>query len=138
MVITKRFQVPSKGGADIIDITPHVEEAVQASGLRAGTVTVFVAHTTAGITIIEAESGALEDFKAVWDRIAPSGMAYQHNIRTNDDNAHSHLRASLLGASLVVPFADGKLTLGIWQRIILVDFDSRARKRDMVLQIMGE
>lgn len=138
MVVTKRFTVASKGNADIIDLTDKVQRKVSASGLEAGTVTVFAAHTTAGVTIIEVEEGLLEDFQAVWERIAPRGGTYQHDIRTHDDNAHSHLRASILGPSLVVPFAGKRLLLGRWQRIILMDFDSRPRQREIVLQLLGE
>jgi secondary thiamine-phosphate synthase enzyme len=138
MVVTKKIRVKTQGDCDIVDITDAVQRELSSTPLKAGIVTVFMAHTTAGLTIIESEGGLLEDFKNVWENIAPQHSAYQHNIRAHDDNAHSHLRASILGPSLVVPFAEKRLTLGVWQRLVMMDFDSRPRHRDLVLQFLGE
>ena len=138
MVITKQISLQSKGGCDIIDITPQVEQQVAGIDINSGTVTVFVAGSTAGISTIEFESGLLSDFQSMWERNAPKNISYDHNRRWGDGNGHSHVRASLLSASLVVPFNDKKLSLGTWQQIVLVDFDNRPRSRQIILQVMGE
>jgi secondary thiamine-phosphate synthase enzyme len=138
MVVTKQISLQSKGGCDIIDITPQVEQQVAGIDINSGTVTVFVAGSTAGISTIEFESGLLSDFQGMWERNAPKNIPYDHNRRWGDGNGHSHVRASLLGASLVVPFNDKKLSLGTWQQIVLVDFDNRPRSRQIILQVMGE
>ena len=138
MVIGKRIDVQTKGHCDLIDITRQVAEQINESGVNNGTVTLFVAGSTAGLSTIEFESGLLSDFQDMWQRTVPKGIAYRHDQRWGDGNGFSHVRASLLGASLVVPFMNRKLTLGTWQQIILVDFDNRPRSREIVLQIMGE
>ena len=138
MVVTDRIGLQTKGHCDTVDITPQVARHVGESGVNNGTVTVFVAGSTAGVTTIEYESGVLADLQRLWDRIAPTDIPYDHDRRWGDGNGYSHVRASLLGCSLVVPFADGRLTLGTWQQIVLVDFDNRPRSRQVVLQIMGE
>jgi secondary thiamine-phosphate synthase enzyme len=138
MVVTKKISLQTRGNCDIIDITPQVEHEVVTAKINSGTVTVFVAGSTAGVTTIESESGLLADFKNMWERMVPKNMPYDHDGRWGDGNGFSHVRASLLGPSLVVPFSDRKLTLGTWQQIVLVDFDNRPRSRQIVLQIMGE
>jgi secondary thiamine-phosphate synthase enzyme len=138
MVIGKRINVQTKGYCDLIDITRQVAEQINESGVNNGTVTIFVAGSTAGLSTIEFESGLLADFQDMWQRTVPQDITYRHDQRWGDGNGFSHVRASLLGASLVVPFIDKKLTLGTWQQIILVDFDNRPRSRQIVLQIMGE
>jgi len=138
MVVTKRISLQSKGQCDIIDITPQVEQQIAEAEVNNGTVTLFVTGSTAGITTIEFESGLLSDFQSMWERSIPKNIPYNHDRRWGDGNGYSHVRASLLGASLVVPFNDKKLSLGTWQQIVVVDFDSRARARQIVLQIMGE
>jgi secondary thiamine-phosphate synthase enzyme len=138
MVVTKKIDFQTKGECDIIDITPQVEQQVAEAGINNGVVTLFVAGSTAGITTIEFESGLLADFQSMWDRIVPKNIPYNHDRRWGDGNGYSHVRASLLGASLAVPFNDKRLTLGTWQQIVLVDFDNRPRSRQVVLQIMGE
>jgi secondary thiamine-phosphate synthase enzyme len=138
MVVTKRIKLETKGNCDIIDITPQVEHEVALAKLNSGTVAVFVAGSTAGVTTIEFESGLLADFKNMWERIVPKNIPYDHDSRWGDGNGFSHVRASLLGSSLVVPFSDRKLTLGTWQQIVFADFDNRPRSRQIVLQIMGE
>lgn len=143
MVITKTVQVQTDPIADrqhtaIIDITPRVAEQVADAGINSGTATLFVVGSTAGITTIEFEPGLLSDFKDMWARIVPQNIAYDHDRRWGDGNGYSHVRASLLGASLVIPFNDKRLTLGTWQQIVLVDFDNRPRSRQIIVQIMGE
>ena len=138
MVLTKKISLQTEGQCDIIDITPQVEQQVAETGMNSGTATVFVAGSTAGISTIEYESGLVSDFKDMWERNAPKNIPYDHDRRWDDGNGYSHVRASLLGASLVVPFNDKRLTLGTWQQIVLVDFDNRPRSRQIILQIMGE
>ncbi len=138
MVVTKNISLHTKGHCDIIDITPQVEQQVAESGVSHGTVTVFVTGSTAGITTIENEAGLISDFQKMWERLAPTNIPYDHDQRWGDGNGYSHLRASLLGASLVVPFSHKRLALGTWQQIVLVDFDNRARSRQVILQIIGE
>jgi len=138
MVITKKISLQSKGNCDIIDITPQVEKQVVEANINSGTATVFVTGSTAGVTAIEFEPGLISDFKAMWERNVPQNIPYDHDRRWGDGNGYSHIRASLLGSSLVVPFNDKRLTLGTWQQIILVDFDNRPRSREIVLQIIGE
>ena len=138
MVITTRISLQTKGECDIIDITPQVEQQVTGTDINSGTVTLFVAGSTAGISTIEFESGLLSDFQSMWERNVPQKITYAHNRAWGEGNGHSHVRASLLGASLVVPFNDKRLTLGTWQQIVLVDFDNRPRSRQIVVQIMGE
>lgn len=137
MVITGEITLQTKGNCDIIDITPQVEQRVAKAGVKNGTVTVFVTGSTAGITTIEFESGLLSDFNSMWERVISKNVDYDHD-RGGEGNGYSHVRASLLGASLVVPISGGKLTLGTWQQIVLVDFDNRPRSRQIILQIMGE
>ena len=138
MVVTKKISLQTKGECDIIDITPQVEQQIAEAGIDSGTATLFVAGSTAGITTIEFESGVLSDFKGVWERGVPRNIPYEHDRRWGDGNGYSHVRASLLGASLVVPFSNRKLILGTWQQIILVDFDNRSRSRQIIVQIMGD
>ncbi len=138
MVVTRELQLRTQGNCDIRDITAQVSEAVKESGLQAGTVTIFSPGSTAGLTTIEYESGALADLRRVLDKIAPPGQDYQHHLRWGDDNGHSHIRAALIGPSLTVPFVKRQLTLGTWQQIVFIDFDTRPRERRLILQIMGE
>jgi secondary thiamine-phosphate synthase enzyme len=129
--------VSTRGRTDVVDITGPVGEAVRRSGLMSGTVTVFVTGSTAGVTTIEFEPGLVHDIREAFERIAPESAEYRHHERWGDDNGHSHVRASILGPSLAVPFNEGKLLLGTWQQIILVDFDTRPRDRELILQILG-
>ena len=138
MVKTYTLQLSTKGNSEITDITPQIARALLAAKLASGTVTVFCPGSTAGVTTIEFEPGAVADLRACFERIAPEDLTYQHELRWHDGNGHSHVRASLLGPSLTVPFSDGKLLLGTWQQIILVDFDNRPRQREVVLQFVGE
>jgi secondary thiamine-phosphate synthase enzyme len=130
--------VPTRGQGDAHDITSAVAEAVRQSRVAAGIVTVFVVGSTAGITTIEFEPGALEDFNNLFDDLAPKQAAYAHHERWGDDNGSSHIRAALLGPSLTIPFVEGELTLGTWQQILLLEFDTRPRQRELVVQIIGD
>ena len=128
-----------KGNTQVENVTTSVQRALAGTGLKAGLVTVFIKHTTASVMIIEDEPGIRADTKAVWDRLVPADPAWQHNTRNaGEDNAHSHLRAQMQGVSQTIPFTDGHLTLGTWQQVVVVDFDTRSRMRDLVLQIVGE
>jgi secondary thiamine-phosphate synthase enzyme len=138
MVITRQIGLKTKGNCDIIDITAEVAQQISETDISQGTVTVFIAGSTAGITTIEFEPGLAADLQTMWERLVPQSIPYHHDRRWGDGNGHSHVRASLLGASLVVPFSHKQLILGTWQQIVLVDFDNRARSRQVVLQIMGE
>jgi secondary thiamine-phosphate synthase enzyme len=137
-VISSSFILQTQGKTEIIDISEQVRQRVSESGILSGIVTIFIAGSTAGLTTIEYEPGLIMDFQALWKRIAPEEIPYDHNERWGDGNGYSHVRASLLGASLTVPFMDKKLSLGTWQQIVLVDFDNRSRSRQIILQIIGE
>jgi len=139
MVKTKKVKVKTKGNCDVVNITEQVSEAVAQSGINEATVTLFNVGSTAGITTTEYEPGLVNyDIAAAFEKIAPANGRYEHEETWHDDNGHSHVRASLLGPSLSVPVVDGQLTLGTWQQIILVDFDTRPRTRTVVCQIIGE
>jgi len=128
-----------KGNTHVENVTDLVRKALTGTGLKIGIVTVFIKHTTASVMIIEDEPGIRADTKALWDRLVPADPDWQHNTRNaGEDNAHSHLRGQLQGQSVTIPFNDGALTLGTWQQIVVVDFDTRARTRDLVVQVMGE
>lgn len=137
-VKTETINLNTQGNADIQDITDQVSRAVQDSGLNDGVVTVFTASSTSGLTTIEYESGCVSDLRRLFDEIVDPARHYAHNARWGDGNGHSHVRAALLGASFSVPFVNRRLTLGTWQQIIFIDFDNRQRRRELVVQIMGE
>ena len=133
------LQLNMKGNTQVENVTDLVRKALRGTGLKVGIVTVFIKHTTAAVMIIEDEPGIRADTKALWDRLIPADPAWQHNTRNaGEDNAHSHLRGQLQGQSVTIPFNDGALTLGTWQQIVVVDFDTRARTRDLVVQVIGE
>jgi len=137
-VHTERLRLQTAGDGDIIDITEAVAGCVYQSGLHDGIVTIFVPGSTAGLTTVEYEPGLVKDLQELFDRIAPRGPVYHHDARWGDGNGYSHVRASLLGPSLTVPFVAGAMTLGTWQQIILIDMDNRSRRREIVVQVMGE
>ncbi|MEE9459096.1 MAG: secondary thiamine-phosphate synthase enzyme YjbQ [Candidatus Bathyarchaeia archaeon] len=137
-VLTEHISVKTKGEVDIIDLTDKIEGAVENSGLSKGIVTIFVPGSTGALTTIEYEPGLLQDFPAALERIAGRDISYEHETRWHDGNGHSHVRASLLGPSLTVPFNDSKLILGTWQQIVFVELDVRSRARNLVVQIIGE
>jgi secondary thiamine-phosphate synthase enzyme len=135
---TATFHLKTKGFSDAHDITSTVQEFLSSSSLERGIATVFVPGSTAGITTMEFESGAIADLQSAIERIAPRDIEYSHDRRWGDGNGFAHVRAALLGPSLAVPFAGGKLQLGTWQQIILIDFDNRPRTREVHVQIVGE
>jgi secondary thiamine-phosphate synthase enzyme len=139
MVKTEKITIKTKGNCDVINITEEVDTTVSRSNIHSGTVTLFNIGSTAGITTTEFEPGlANYDIKAAFEKIAPENARYEHEQTWHDDNGHAHVRASLLGPSLSVPIVDGRLTLGTWQQIILVDFDTRVRTRTIICQIIGD
>ena len=139
MVKTHELKIETRGDCEVINITDQVAGAVVKSGVGNGTVTVFNVGSTAGITTTEFEPGLVNhDLAAAFEKIAPEHQRYEHEETWHDDNGHSHVRASLLGPSLCVPIVGGRLTLGTWQQIILVDFDTRSRTRTVVCQMVGE
>ena len=138
-VKTVSLRLTMQGNTQIENMTKSVVDALAGTGLMAGIVTVFVKHTTASVMIIEDEPGIRADTKTFWDRAVQADPAWQHNTRNaGEDNAHSHLRGQLQGPSVTIPFLDGAMLLGIWQQIVLVDFDTRSRTREIIIQIMGE
>ncbi len=138
-VITKQFSVDMKGDTHIKNITERTRDIRKELELNAGIVTLFIKHTTASVMIFEDEPSLRQDTKDIWNKLIPANPEWQHNTRnTGEDNGHSHLRGQVQGQSLTIPFTEKSLTLGIWQQIVVVDFDTRARTRDIVVQIIGE
>ncbi len=139
MTHTGRIQIDTQGNTQVLDITERVARVVAQSGAKNGMAVVFVVGSTAGITTTEAEPGLLtHDLKAFFERLAPEDDYYKHEATWGDDNGHAHVRASALGPSLTVPIVEGRMTLGTWQQIVLLDFDTRGRRREVVVQVMGE
>ena len=139
MVKTEKITIKTRGNCDVVDMTEQVSTAVARAEIHSGTVTVFNIGSTAGITTTEYEPGlANYDIEAAFEKIAPEHARYEHEQTWHDDNGHAHVRASLLGPSLSIPIVEGRLTLGTWQQIILVDFDTRPRTRTIVCQIIGD
>ncbi len=133
------LRVAMQGDCQVENITDRLRAALEETHLRAGIFTVFIRHTTASVLIIEDEPGIRADTKAIWERLIPVDPTWQHNERNaGEDNGHSHLRGQLQGHSLTIPFNDGTMVLGTWQQVVVLDFDTRARTRDVVLQIIGE
>ena len=137
-LVTDSVAVSTRGDSHMIDLTARVQEVVHRHRFREGQALVFVSGSTAGLTTVEFEPGLRKDLPAAFERLAPRGMRYEHEETWHDDNGHAHVRASLLGPSLAVPFDEGRLLLGTWQQIVLVDFDTRPRRRDVVVQLSGE
>jgi secondary thiamine-phosphate synthase enzyme len=137
MVSTHRRAVSTQGQGDAYDITAQVASAIAESGLTAGVATIFVVGSTAALTTIEFEPGAVSDFNGLLERLAPRAAEYIHHQRWGDDNGSSHVRAALIGPSLTIPFVDGALTLGTWQQITLIELDTRPRMREIVVQLVG-
>jgi secondary thiamine-phosphate synthase enzyme len=135
---TVQLALSGSAGTDIHDLTGEVERAVRDSGVEQGLVTVHVPGSTGAVTTIEHEPGALADLEALLERLAPEGADYAHDERWHDGNGYSHLRAALLGPSLTVPVADGRPLLGTWQQVIMLDLDNKPRRRQVVIQVMGE
>jgi secondary thiamine-phosphate synthase enzyme len=137
-VQTYPVRLSTGGHTEVRDITEAVQDVVDRSGLAAGTATVFCPSSTSALTTIEFESGCVADLQRMFEELLPAARDYAHNATWDDGNGHSHLRAALLGPSLTVPFTGRRLTLGTWQQIIYVDFDIRPRKRELIVQVMGE
>lgn len=137
-VVTKKIKLNSKGETDIIDITARVADCLGSSKLKDGIAVVFVTGATGGITTVEYEPGLVRDLKDAFERIAPREAEYQHNLRWQDGNGFSHVRASFLGPSLSIPFTKQELQLGTWQQIVFIDFDNRPRSREIIVQLIGE
>jgi secondary thiamine-phosphate synthase enzyme len=138
MIQSEYIEFSTQGNADIVDVSDQVARIVADCGMTSGIVTLFTPSATSGLTTIEYESGCVSDLRRLFDEIVDPQRQYAHNARWGDGNGHSHVRAALLGASLTVPFVNGRLTLGTWQQIIFIDFDNRARRRRLIVQIMGE
>jgi secondary thiamine-phosphate synthase enzyme len=136
-IVTNYVLLSSKGENDIIDITNNVEKILLESKLKNGIITLFVVGSTAAITTIEYEPGLEQDFPNMLEKIAPKGIEYQHDNTWHDGNGHSHLKASLIGPSLTIPFINGQTSLGTWQQIVFVEMDTRSRERKIVVQIIG-
>lgn len=138
-VLTHTFSVTMQGHSQVENISGAVRQFLASTPMRAGIVTIFVKHTTASVLIIEDEPGLRADTKTVWDSLVPADSTWQHNVRNpGENNGHSHLRGQIQGQSLTIPFADNQLLLGTWQEIVILDFDTRARSREIVVQVMGE
>ena len=138
-VETHKLQIETQGNNQVLDITPNLIETLNLTDISHGTATLFVIGSTAGITTTEFEPGLVNhDLKDYFNRFAPEDGEYHHEKTWNDDNGHAHVRASLLGPSLTVPIVDGKPILGTWQQIVLIDFDTRPRRRDIIVQLIGE
>jgi len=138
MVHTRTDAIATRGQGDAHDLTALVSSTLAESELSTGVATVFVVGSTAAITTIEFEPGAIADLNRLFDRLAPRDADYRHHLRWGDDNGSSHVRAALLGPSIAVPFTDGKLRLGTWQQIMLLEMDTQPRKREIVVQLIGE
>ena len=137
-VETAYLEVRSRGEGDVIDLTAQLQEVLAQAGLKNGVLTLFVPGSTGAVTTIEYEPGLVIDIRNTLERIAPKGAVYEHEKRWHDGNGHSHVRASLIGPSLSIPFIDGRLTLGTWQQVIFIELDIRPRHRKLIVQMMGE
>ncbi len=137
-IVNKRLGLNTKGNGDLLDITGKVSDLLRSTGLENGSLTVFVVGSTAAITTFEYEPGMVEDIRNLHERLVPSDKYYHHDDTWGDANGFSHLRASLQGPSLTIPFENGKPLLGTWQQVVLAEFDNRPRKRQIVVQIIGE
>src|SRR5262245_62802947 len=138
MVETTRHRIETQGQGDVQDVTSLVSRVIRRSSMTAGLATIAVVGSTAGITTIEFEPGAVADLNRVWEQLAPRDGEYEHHLRWGDDNGSSHVRAAMLGPSISIPFDLGRLCIGTWQQIVLVEFDTRARSREIVVQLIGD
>ena len=133
----EEFTLATQGDGEVIDVTLHAQKTIDNAGLRDGICTVFVAHSTCGVTTIEYEPGCNHDLNDVLNGVAPQDAEWRHNELNADTNGHSHVRAALIGPSVAIPFANGQLVLGTWQKIVCIDFDDRPRSRRLVVQLLG-
>ena len=138
MVVTRNFTFSTESDTDVVDITKDVSDIVRESGVNDGIATIFVPGSTGALTTVEHEPGLVQDLKDCFERVAPRDHYYHHEERWHDKNGDSHVRASLVGASVTVPFRDGRLCLGTWQQLVFLDFDVRSRERELIVQILGE
>lgn len=138
LVVTREHSIKTNGENDIVNVTELAARTITDCTLQCGIITVFVVGSTAAITTIEYEPGLKKDFPKALDNIVPKGIDYEHDKTWHDGNGHSHIRSSLIGPSLTIPFIKGRLSLGIWQQIILIELDTRPRERKIVIQIIGE
>jgi secondary thiamine-phosphate synthase enzyme len=138
MIFTVQIEIQTRGHCDVKDVTPVLQQALTKSGLQEGQATVFVAGSTAGVTTVEFEPGLVKDLNEFFQKIIPEGPEYHHHATWGDDNGSSHVRAALLKPSLTIPFQNGRLLLGTWQQVVVVDFDTRERRRPVIFQFMGE
>ena len=137
-VASGRIELNTRGNGDIVDITDDVTREVERFGLTDGVVTLFTPSSTSALTTIEYESGVVSDLQQFFDRTVPPDIEYVHHLRWGDGNGHSHVRHALLGPSLAIPIQGGRMTLGTWQQIVFIDFDSRPRVRSVVVQVVAE
>ncbi len=137
-IINDSIEISTRGNTDIIDITPQVKRVLEETKLKKGNLTIFVSGSTAGITSIEYEPGLIKDLPEAFEKLAPTGITYHHDDAWGDGNGYAHVRAALLGSSFTVPFDNGNLLLGTWQQIVVIDFDNRPRRRNVVVQMIGE
>ncbi len=138
LVETYEIEVSTRGYSDIVNLSSNIEKLIFSSGLREGSATIFAVGSTFSITTLEYEPGLLKDIPEVLDRIAPYGKPYEHNNTWNDDNGAAHIRASIVGSSVIVPFKDKLLFCGTWQQIVAIDFDTRPRQRKVIVQLQGK
>jgi secondary thiamine-phosphate synthase enzyme len=136
-VHSAQIRVSTEGNGDIIDITKGVQEVVDTAGIKDGIVNVFVAHSTAAVTLMEYEQGGVRDMQELMARLVPRGADYNHNRMAGDTNAHSHLQAAIVGPSETAPVKDGHLVTGTWQQVVLVDFDDHPRDRTIMVQVLS-
>ena len=137
-VVSDTIKLQTKGEGDMIDVTSQLSNIVKESKIKNGAVTIFVSGSTAAVTTIEYESGLIHDFPEMLSRIVPKDLEYEHDNTWHDGNGHSHIRSSLIGPNITIPIIDGKLTLGTWQQVVLLEMDTRSRNRTVILQIMGQ
>lgn len=137
-IIQDQIPVKTRGNTDVLNITEAARRVVKKSGLSNGSLLLFIGGSTASFTTIEYEPNLVKDLKAALDRLVPEKISYAHTMTWGDHNGHSHIRASLMGPSLQIPFADGDLLLGTWQQIIFIDFDTSPRQRKIIAQLTGE
>jgi secondary thiamine-phosphate synthase enzyme len=137
-VISLSISFSTRGNTEIRDITSEVASAVARSGLQNGIITIFCPSSTSGLTTIEYEQGAVNDFRQLIEEMIPSNRTYAHDATWGDGNGYSHVRSAMVKTSLTIPFIKTKLTLGIWQQVIYIDFDNRPRQRELIFQIIGE
>ena len=137
-LVTTKIRFSTEGNSEIINLTNTVKEHLEGTNLNSGLANLFIPGATGGLTTMEYEPGLIDDLRQTFQRIAPEETKYLHNLTHKDRNAHSHIRASLIGPSLTIPFENTTLQLGKWQQIVFIDFDNRPRKREVILQIIGE